>query len=77
MTKEQYTSVSGAAQATTMNHFHEKLFLLEGLMNTKPARAVARARTERMRQFLQQFEEEWTADDLKRPDVHADAQATV
>eukprot|EP00892_Ulva_mutabilis_P009253 jgi/Ulvmu1/66/UM001_0069.1 len=66
LTKEQYTSAT--AQTTTINHFAEKLFLLEDLMHTHAGRALARERTMKMRVFLRQFEEEWRADDFLAPD---------
>ena len=46
---------------TVMNHFEEKLFKLEGLMNTPAARAIAHERTEVMRRFVEAFIEEWRA----------------
>ena len=44
---------------TTINHFYEKLFDLEGLMNTLAARKEAHRRTEYMREFVQEFMNEW------------------
>ena len=64
LSKAEYTSATAAAKATTLNHFHEKLFLLEGLMNTRPGLALAQARTHKMRRFLTDFQEEWAAEDL-------------
>ena len=45
--------------STTVNHFHEKLFLLEGMMNTAAAKALARRRTRYMREWLEEFLAEW------------------
>lgn len=44
---------------TTINHFYEKSFDLEGLMNTPAAKKEAHRRTEYMREFVQEFMDEW------------------
>ena len=44
---------------TTVNHFHEKLLKLRGLMKTDTGRAMADRRHERMVAFLEHFHEEW------------------
>ena len=44
---------------TTINHFYEKLFDLEDLMNTPAAKKEAHRRTEYMREFVQEFMDEW------------------
>lgn len=44
---------------TTINHFYEKLFLLENLMNTLGGKREANRRTEYMRKFVQEFIAEW------------------
>ncbi|MFC6182277.1 HD domain-containing protein [Lactiplantibacillus daowaiensis] len=59
MTKEQYRNEPG----TAINHFYEKLFKLEGLMNTDAAKGLAHQRTNVMRDFVAQFKAEWEADD--------------
>ncbi|VDG18907.1 HD domain-containing protein [Lactiplantibacillus mudanjiangensis] len=59
MTKEQYRNEPG----TAINHFYEKLFKLENLMNTDAAKALAHQRTNVMRAFVDQFKAEWQADD--------------
>lgn len=55
MTKEEYyTHVS-----PSLNHFYEKLFLLEGMMNTAIGRQLARSRTDFMRAYVDEFLQEW------------------
>ena len=49
---------------TTVNHFHEKLLKLQGLMNTDSARRMAEARHRYMEGFLEEFMAEW--DGLRR-----------
>ncbi len=44
---------------TTINHFYEKLFHLEGLMNTPSGQKEAHRRTEYMREFIKEFMLEW------------------
>jgi uncharacterized protein len=62
LTKEAY--MTGSQQQTTINHFHEKLFKLEGLMNTAAGKAVALKRSEFMRHFVDRFYLEWDASDV-------------
>lgn len=59
MTKAQYREEPG----TAINHFYEKLFKLEDLMNTATAKQLAHQRTQVMREFVAQFKAEWAADD--------------
>ncbi|GHV98223.1 hydrolase [Lactobacillus nasalidis] len=49
-------------EETTINHFYEKLFKLEGLMNTRAAQKEAHRRTEYMRDFIREFRHEWDLD---------------
>ena len=49
-------------EETTINHFYEKLFKLEGLMNSGAAQKEARRRTEYMRDFVREFRHEWDLD---------------
>ena len=46
-------------EETTINHFYEKLFNLENLMNTKSGKKEAHRRTEYMRGFIAEFMNEW------------------
>ena len=55
MTKEDYYH----HEATTINHFYEKLFLLTDLMNTPTAKQIAAARNAFMKDFVTEFLEEW------------------
>lgn len=43
---------------TSVGHFYDKLFKLEGLMNTKSAKKIAKKRTEFMNEFINQLKEE-------------------
>ena len=49
---------------TSINHFYEKLLKLEKLMNTELAQQIAKARTEYMRLFLDEFDREWKLTDF-------------
>lgn len=55
MTKEEYKIHEG----TTINHFYEKLLLLNDLMNTETGKQIAKKRHDYMQGFLQQFYNEW------------------
>lgn len=46
-------------EETTINHFYEKLFDLEKMMNTSSGRKEAHRRTEYMREFVREFMGEW------------------
>lgn len=46
-------------EETTINHFYEKLFSLENLMNTPGGKKEAHRRTEYMRDFIKEFMMEW------------------
>ena len=58
MTKKRQT-VESTRVDTTVNHFHEKLLKLRGLMKTETGRAMAEKRHARMVEFLEAFHEEW------------------
>ena len=42
-----------------LDHFHAKLFKLEGMMKTRRGRELATRRTETMRRFVDDAEREW------------------
>lgn len=48
--------------STTVNHFYEKLFRLEDLMNTAAAKALAERRSRYMHEYLEEFLAEWEGD---------------
>ena len=54
-TAEAYKSAKG----TSLNHFHEKLFLLKDRMNTAGGRAMAEERHRYMKEFVDRFLHEW------------------
>lgn len=58
-TTEQYKN----STAPTINHFYEKLLLLKDKMNTTTAKQIAEKRHQFLEQFLNQFFEEWNAND--------------
>lgn len=55
MNQVQYYS----SNSTSLNHFYEKLFLLEDMMNTETGKAIARKRTQYMQEFIDEFLSEW------------------
>jgi uncharacterized protein len=57
MSKEEYR----LHQGTVINHFYEKLLLLEERMNTDTGRSLAAESSAFMRQFLDRFFLEWRA----------------
>lgn len=58
-----------AAKGPSLNHFHEKLFLLRERMNTASGRALAEDRHQYMQEFVARFLAEWDAADgaLRHP----------
>ena len=48
-----------AHEATSINHFYEKLLQLKTMMNTAAGKRMAEARDRYMRTFLEEFFEEW------------------
>jgi len=55
MTKEEYKS----SEAPTLNHFYEKLLLLNDKMNTESGKQIPQERHRFMEVFLSQFYAEW------------------
>ena len=51
-----------SAKGTSLNHFHEKLFLLKDRMNTASGRRLAEARHAYMADFVARFLQEWESD---------------
>lgn len=47
------------SSSTTINHFHEKLLLLNERMNTSAARRLAAGRHSYMKSYLERFRREW------------------
>ncbi|MBI5840537.1 MAG: HD domain-containing protein [Chloroflexi bacterium] len=61
-TFEQYKN----SQSATINHFHEKLFLLKDMMNTSTAKHIAEERHTYMLEFVERFMQEWDGADFPR-----------
>lgn len=59
MDQEAYRS----SKSSSLNHFYEKLFLLEGMMNTETGRKIAANRVRYMEDFVNQFLAEWNGAD--------------
>ncbi|KAG5182093.1 hypothetical protein JKP88DRAFT_319802, partial [Tribonema minus] len=55
---DRYVAQHLGNTGATINHFHEKLLKLSGMMKTESGRALARSRHEFMVAYLKQFEEE-------------------
>ncbi len=55
ISKEEYRN----GKSTALNHFHEKLYKLKGLMNTEYAKQIAEERERFMKEFEEKFMEEW------------------
>ncbi|MDR2873622.1 MAG: HD domain-containing protein [Methanobrevibacter sp.] len=61
--RNNLTENSYREENTITNHFHEKLLKLEGLMNTKIAKNIAKERTVFMYAFLKRFYREWNSEE--------------
>ena len=55
MNESEYRNNEG----TSVNHFYEKLLLLEGMMTTSEGKRLARNRNKVMEEFLDEFMAEW------------------
>lgn len=55
MSKEEYQN----HVSTTVNHFYGKLFLLKDMMNTDSAKAIAEHRERYMKEYIDEFMDEW------------------
>ena len=51
-----------AGKSTSVNHFHEKLFLLKARLNTPLGREIAEERLRYMEAFLDRFRGEWAGE---------------
>ena len=55
MSKDEYRNHA----STTVNHFYEKLFLLKDMMNTESAKRIAGHREQYMKEYIDEFMDEW------------------
>ena len=55
MNEEKYRK----SNSTTINHFYEKLLNLTSLMNTETAKKIAKQREQYMKEYINQFLDEW------------------
>ena len=53
-----------ANESTSINHFYEKLFKLEAMMNTDAARTIAKRRSDLMQDYVRAFLREWDGTDI-------------
>ena len=49
-------------KSTSLNHFYEKLFLLADMMNTRSGKELGKAREKYMREYVDQFLDEWNGE---------------
>ena len=57
-----------ANESTSLNHFYEKLFKLENLMNTDSAKIIAKKRNNIMQDYVNEFFREWDGTDYRTGD---------
>lgn len=60
MSEKEYRANNGSS----INHFYEKLLLLEKMMNLPEAKSIAHKRTVFMKEFLDEFYKEWDQNDF-------------
>lgn len=56
---EHYSKEAYQKRTHTINHFYEKLLILEERMHTDTAKSIAKERTKLMRNYLDAFYKEW------------------
>ncbi len=56
---ENFEDYKKHGDSASINHFHEKLFLLKDRMNTKTAKKIANKRHKFMKHYLNEFMNEW------------------
>ncbi|GAA5888450.1 hypothetical protein JCM5296_000634 [Sporobolomyces johnsonii] len=54
------SSARAPTKSSAIDHFHEKLLKLEGMMKTPLGRTMAQKRTAMMREFVDEVEREWS-----------------
>lgn len=54
------------SKSATINHFHEKLFLLKDMLNTPTAKRIAEGRHQVMLDFVERFMQEWEGQDFPK-----------
>lgn len=57
--KNDHIAAKGKKGRTVINHFHEKLLLLKGMMATEAGKRLAESRHSYMEKYLERFMKEW------------------